>query len=63
MAVTTLNRGTQLDLPGLHTQSDKTSYRESSDVWKPGPRLNIKIICLRYGDSHVKDKTVARFLY
>ena len=24
----------------------------------PGPRLNIKTVFLRYGDSHVKDKTV-----
>ena len=25
----------------------------------PGPRLNIKTVFSRYGDSHVKDKTVA----
>ena len=24
----------------------------------PGPRLNIKTVFPRYGDSHVKDKTV-----
>ena len=29
----------------------------------PGPRLNIKTIFPRYGDSHVKDKTVARLSY
>ena len=29
----------------------------------PGPCLNIKTIFLRYGDSHVKDKTVARPSY
>ena len=28
-----------------------------------GPRLNIKIVFPRYGDSHVKDKTVARLSY
>ena len=27
------------------------------------PRLNIKIVFPRYGDSHVKDKTVARPSY
>ena len=26
----------------------------------PGPRFNIKTVFPRYGDSHVKDKTVAR---
>ena len=33
--------------------------------WKlrSGPRLNIKTIFSRYGDSHVKDKTVARPSY
>ena len=25
---------------------------------QPGPRLNIKTVFPRYGDSHVKDKTV-----
>ena len=29
----------------------------------PGPRLNIKTIFPRYGDSHVKDMTVARPSY
>ena len=29
----------------------------------PGPRLNIKTFFPRYGDSHVKDKTVARPSY
>ena len=28
-----------------------------------GPRLNIKTVFPRYGDSHVKDKTVARPSY
>ena len=28
-------------------------------IW-PGPRLNIKTIFPRYGDYHVKDKTVVR---
>ena len=27
-------------------------------LWEPGPRLNVKTIFSRYGDSHVKDKTV-----
>ena len=31
--------------------------------WCPGPRLNINTIFSRYGDSHVKDKTVARPSY
>ena len=26
--------------------------------WDPGPRLNIKTVFPRYGDSNVKDKTV-----
>ena len=30
---------------------------------KPGPRLNIKTLFPRYGDSHDKDKTVARPSY
>ena len=29
----------------------------------PGPRLNIKTVFPGYGDSHVKDKTVARPSY
>ena len=29
----------------------------------PGPRLNIKTVFPRYGDSHVKDKTVTRLSY
>ena len=29
----------------------------------PGPRLNIKTVFPRYGDSHVKDKTVVRPSY
>ena len=29
----------------------------------PGSRLNIKTVFPRYGDSHVKDKTVARPSY
>ena len=28
--------------------------------WSQGPRLNIKTIFPRYGDSHVKDKTITR---
>ena len=31
--------------------------------WRSGPRLDIKTIFPRYGDSHVKDKTVARPSY
>ena len=30
---------------------------------QPEPRLNIKTVFPRYGDSHVKDKTVARPSY
>ena len=30
---------------------------------EPGPRLNIKDRLSRYGDSHVKDKTVGRKSY
>ena len=29
----------------------------------PGPRLNIKTVFPRYGDSHVKDTTVVRLPY
>ena len=29
-----------------------------NDSCRPGPRLNIKTVFPRYGDSHVKDKTV-----
>ena len=32
-------------------------------VVAPGPCLNIKTILSKYGDSHVKDKTVARPSY
>ena len=31
---------------------------EGMGLWSPGPRLNIKTVFPRYGDSHVKDKTV-----
>ena len=31
--------------------------------WNPGPRLNIKTVFPRYGNSHVKNKTVARPYY
>ena len=30
---------------------------------KPGPRLNIKAVFARYGDSNIKDKTVVRLSY
>ena len=30
---------------------------------RPGPRLNIKTVFPRYGDSHVKDKTAVRTSY
>ena len=33
-------------------------FVESYVSWHPGPRLNIKTIFPRYGDSYVKDKTV-----
>ena len=36
---------------------------ERLEKWQPGPRLNIKTVFPRYGDSHVKDKTVARPSY
>ena len=36
---------------------------QGSNFEQPGPRLNIKNIFPRYGDSHVKDKTVARPSY
>ena len=29
----------------------------------PGPHLNIETVFPRYGDSHVKDKMVARLSY
>ena len=30
---------------------------------RTGPRLNTKTVFLRYGDSHVKDKTVDRLVW
>ena len=30
---------------------------------EPGPRLNIKTVLSRYGDSYVKDKTAVRTSY
>ena len=40
-------------------------YRQSFSIvyWRFGPRLNIKTVFPRYGDSHVKDKMVKRHLY
>ena len=44
---------------GLHEE-----YEEGCpDIQPPGPCLNIKTVFSRYGDSHVKDKTVARPSY
>ena len=33
------------------------------DIFKPGPRLNIKTVLSTYGDFHVKDKTAVRTSY
>ena len=38
-------------------------YTHSSVATEPGPRLSIKTAFPRYGDSNVKDKTVARPSY
>ena len=43
------------------TTWDKTFYRLI--IRSPGPRLNIKTVFPRYGDSHVKDETVTRPSY
>ena len=39
-----------------------TTLTKHLGIW-PGPHLNIKTVFSRYGDSHVKDKTVARPSY
>ena len=54
-----------------HLVAPITSHLEPSGrtVWQPGTImmagacLNIKTVSPRYGDSHVKDKTVARPSY
>ena len=49
---------------GLHRYVNKVipqeiaHHAQSASRRTPGPRLNIKTIFPRYGDSHVKDKTV-----
>ena len=35
----------------------------ASERWEPRPRLNIKTVLSRYGDSYVKDKTAVRTSY
>ena len=35
-----------------------TPFARLQLIRRPGPRLNIKTVFPRYGDSHVKDKTV-----
>ena len=35
----------------------------TATIWRPGPRFNIKTVFFRYGDTHIKDKTVARPSY
>ena len=55
----------------LHLRAECSStglyWLTSSDpcgrAWEPGPCLNIKTVFPRYGDSHVKDKTVVRPSY
>ena len=44
----------------LHVLVPSVYAETSVDKETPGPRLNIKTVFPRYGDSHVKDKTVAR---
>ena len=49
-----------------HKKSVQLGWKPCTSKWNilvPGPRLNIKIVFPRYGDSHVKDKTVARPSY
>ena len=42
----------------------KAMYHIPLTILKPpGPRLNVRTVFPRYGDSHVKDKTVARPSY
>ena len=35
----------------------------ADELWKAGPRLNIKTVLSTYGDFHVKDKTAVRTSY
>ena len=51
-----------LHLPQQHSCHDVQKF--VAVRWEePGPRLNIKIVLSRYGDSYVKDKTAVRTSY
>ena len=51
----------QQDINNHHADFNGTTVCRSLEALQiPGPRLNIKTIFPRYGDSHVKDKTVVR---
>ena len=45
---------------GFSLEDNDSSILQSNSHgdWYPGPRLNIKTVFPRYGDSNVKDKTV-----
>ena len=45
-----------VSLQWFHVNIMASQIKENTKA--PGPRLNIKTIFPRYGDSHVKDKTV-----
>ena len=49
-------------LLGIHrsTNAQYSEMRNAQFVNSTGPRLNIKTVYPRYGDSHVRDKTVGR---
>ena len=42
------------------SHSSKKRCCQQTIHWHPGPRLNIRTVFPRYGDSHVKDKTVGK---
>ena len=46
-----------------HSSSVSVGYEVYVVITSSGPCFNIKIIFLRYGDAHVKDKTVTRLSY
>ena len=51
-----------LHLPQQHSCHDVQKF--VAVRWEePGPRLNIKTVLSRYGDSYVKDKTAVRTSY
>ena len=64
---------TNIGSPCVRTEQFRSyEFRENQILWivgehqpniRPVSRLSVKIAFLSYGDSHVKDKTVARPSY